>query len=288
MTDWRTLIRNPIALAIAAIALLILIYNTVAIVPETRQGVVLRFGEPVRIINRYRPNEQFGATGAGLVAFIPVFEQVIWIDKRVQDVEMERQQVISNDQLRLNIDAFARFRIVNPLRMVITARTEDNVADALRPILGSALRNELGKRQFASLLSPERGAVMNNIRIGLNRVAAQYGAEIIDVRIKKADLPEGTPLDSAYERMRTARTQEALTIRAKGGRDAQIIRADADAQAAGIYAEAFNKDPQFYDFYRAMQSYRHTFGVDGSAGGGQSSIILSPSNDYLREFRGGR
>ncbi len=288
MTDWRTLIRNPITLAITAIVALVLLGNTLKIVPETRQGVVLRFGEAVRIINPYHPNEQFGSTGAGLIAIIPFFEQVIWIDKRVQDLEMERQQVISNDQLRLNIDAFARFRIVNPLRMVITARTEDNVADSLRPILGSALRNELGKRQFASLLSPERGAVMNNIRIGLNRVAAQYGAEIIDVRIKKADLPEGTPLDSAYERMRTARTQEALTIRAKGGRDAQIIRADADAQAAGIYAAAFNKDPQFYDFYRAMQSYRHTFGVDGQGATGQSSIILSPSNDYLREFRGGR
>lgn len=287
MTDIRSLLRSPITLAIAAILLLILVVNTFAIVPETRQGVVLRFGEPVRIINRYRPNEQFGNTGAGLVAFIPGFEQVIWIDKRVQDVEMERQQVISNDQLRLNIDAFARFRIVNPLRMAVTARTEANVADALKPILGSALRNELGKRPFAALLSPERGAVMNNIRIGLNRVAAQYGAQVIDVRIKKADLPEGTPLDSAYERMRTARTQEALTIRAKGQRDAQIIRADAEAQAAAIYAAAFNKDAQFYDFYRAMQSYRLTFGVD-RANTGQSSIILSPSNDYLREFRGGR
>ncbi len=287
MTDWRTMLRSPVALAVAAIALLFLVANTFAIVPETRQGVVLRFGEPVRIINRFRPNEQFGNTGAGLVAFVPFFEQVIWIDKRVQDVEMERQQVISNDQLRLNIDAFARFRIVNPLRMAVTARTEANVADALKPILGSALRNELGKRPFAALLSPERGAVMNNIRIGLNRVAAQYGAQVIDVRIKKADLPEGTPLDSAYERMRTARTQEALTIRAKGQRDAQIIRADAEAQAASIYALAFNKDPQFYDFYRAMQSYRLTFGVD-RANTGQSSIILSPSNDYLREFRGGR
>lgn len=282
------ILRSPVALGLLALALLILVTSSFKIVPETRQGVVLRFGEPVRIINRYRPNETFGQTGAGLVAVVPFIEQVIWIDKRVQDVEMNREQVISNDQLRLNIDAFARFRIVNPLRMVITARTEDNVADALKPILGSALRNELGKRPFAALLSPERGAVMNNIRIGLNRIAAQYGAQIIDVRIKKADLPEGTPLESAYERMRTARTQEALTIRAKGQRDAQIIRADADAQAAGIYAKAFNQDPGFYDFYRAMQSYRQTFGADGQANSGQSSIILSPSNDYLREFRGGK
>jgi modulator of FtsH protease HflC len=174
------------------------------------------------------------------------------------------------------------------LRMVITAKSESNVADALRPILGSALRNELGKRPFAALLSPERGQVMENIRVGLNKVAQQYGAEIVDVRIKKADLPEGTPLDSAYERMRTARKQEALTIQAQGLKRAQIVRADADAQAAGVYAAAFGKDSDFYDFYRAMQSYEHTFGVDGTTATGQSSIILSPNNDYLREFRGRR
>ncbi|CAN5208589.1 protease modulator HflC [soil metagenome] len=281
-------LRNPIALAIFALVVLFLASNTFAIVPETRQGVVLRFGEPVRIINGYQRGVPFGKTGAGLIAHIPFAEQIIWIDKRVRDVEMERQQVLSTDQLRLNIDAFARYRIIDPLRMFKTAGKEENVSEALQPILGSALRNELGKRQFALLLSPERGAVMNNIRIGLNRIAGQYGAEIIDVRIKKADLPEGTPLDSAYERMRTARSQEALTIRAKGLRDAQIIRADADAQAAGVYAAAFNKDAQFYDFYRAMQSYRHTFGADGSNPPGASSIILSPGNDYLREFRGGK
>jgi len=288
MTEWRMLFRSPVAIALIAIAVLILLTSTFSVVPETRQGVVLRFGEPVRIINRYRPGEVFGATGAGLIARIPFAEQIIWIDKRVRDVDMERQQVLSTDQLRLNIDAFARYRIVDPLLMFKTAGREERVSEALQPILGSALRNELGKRPFASLLSPERGEVMNNIRISLDRVARQYGAEIIDVRIKKADLPEGTPLESAYERMRTARKQEALTIQAQGQKTAQIIRADADAEAAGVYAAAFNKDPQFYDFYRAMQSYRHTFGVDGSTATGQSSIILSPNNDYLREFRGGK
>jgi len=288
MNNWPALIRNPVFFGLVAIALIILLASTLSVVPETRQGVVLRFGEPVRIINRYKASETFGNTGAGLVAVIPFAEQVVWIDKRVRDVDMERQQVLSTDQLRLNIDAFARFRIVDPLRMVITARTEDNVADALRPILGSALRNELGKRPFAALLSPERGAVMENIRVGLDIVARQYGAEIIDVRIKKADLPEGTPLDSAYQRMRTARQQEARTIEAQGLKQAQIIRADADAQSSGVYAAAFNKDADFYDFYRAMQSYEQTFGVNGQGATGSSSIILSPNNDYLREFRGRR
>ncbi len=134
-----------------------------------------------------------------------------------------------------------------------------SVEQALKPILGSQLRNELGKRPFASLLSPEREGAMENIRAGLNRVSRQYGVEIVDVRIKKADLPSGTPLESAFERMRTARQQEARSIDAEGQKRAQIIRAEADAEAAQIYAAAFGKDPEFYNFYRAMQSYKTTF-----------------------------
>jgi membrane protease subunit HflC len=281
------LMRNPLALGIAAIAVLILLFSTFSIVPETRQGVVLRLGKADRIINAYDANEAFGNTGAGIVARIPFVEEIVWIDKRILAVDMDPQQVLSTDQLRLNVDAYARYRIVDPLRMYASARTIDNVSNALRPILGSALRNELGKRQFAELLSPERDRVMENIQAGLDRVARQYGAEIVDVRIKRADLPEGTPLDSAFERMKTARTQEALTIEADGLRQAQIIRAEADAQAARIYAAAFGKDAQFYDFYRAMQSYRQTFGVNGKTNG-STSVILSPGNEYLREFRGGR
>lgn len=275
--------RNPIGLAIIAIGLLILIGSTFSIVPETRQAVIVRFGEPVRIVNPYKSGQDFGSTGAGLIARFPFAEQIVWIDKRVLSVEMERQQVLSTDQLRLQVDAFARYRIVDPLRMYITAGSETRVSDELRPILGSALRNELGKRPFAALLSPERGQVMNNIKAGLNRVARQYGAEIVDVRIKRADLPDGTPLQSAFQRMRTAREQEALTIRAQGAKQAQIIRADADATASRIYADSFGKDPSFYDFYRAMQSYRLTFSPQAK---GESSVILSPDNQYLKEFRG--
>ena len=275
--------RNPVLLVLIVLAALILIGSTVAIVPETKQAVIVRFGEPVRIINRYKPNEAFGHTGAGVALRIPFAEQIVWIDKRIQSVEMERQQVLSTDQLRLQVDAFARYRIVNPLRMYISAGSEERVSDALRPILGSALRNELGKRPFVALLSPERGQVMNNIEAGLNRIARQYGAEVIDVRIKRADLPDGTPLQSAFQRMRTAREQEALTIRAQGEKQAQIIRAEADAAAAKIYADSFGKDADFYDFYRAMQAYRRTF---NSQNGSETNIILSPDNDFLREFRG--
>lgn len=277
------IMRNPIALVIVAIGILILIGSTLSIVPETRQAVIVRFGEPVRIVNRFKTNEDFGNTGAGLIARIPFAEQIVWIDKRVLSVEMERQQVLSTDQLRLQVDAFARYRIVDPLRMYITAGSEGRVSDELRPILGSALRNELGKRPFAALLSPERGRVMGNIKAGLNRVARQYGAQIVDVRIKRADLPDGTPLQSAFQRMRTAREQEALTIRAQGAKQAQIIRADADATASRIYADSFGKDPSFYEFYRAMQSYRLTFSPSAK---GEASVILSADNAYLKEFRG--
>ena len=285
----QRLSRNPIALVFLALLLLIVAGSTFSVVPETKQAVIVRFGEPDRIVNPFRPNTQFGNTGAGLIARIPFMEEIVWIDKRILSVDMDRQQVLSTDQLRLQVDAFARYRIVDPLRMFISARTEERVSDQLRPILGSALRNELGKRPFAALLSPERGQMMDNIQAALNRVARQYGAEIVDVRIKRADLPEGTPLQSAYQRMETARRQEARSIQAQGLKQAQIIRAEADAEAASTYAEAFGKDADFYDFYRAMQSYETTFVNDGTGGDmGRSSIILSPQNDYLREFRGRR
>ena len=277
--------RNPLGWAVIALVALILFANTLSIVPETKQGIVVRLSKPHRIINAYHPKEMLGSTGAGLIAKIPFFEDVIWIDKRILDIDMEPQQVLSTDQLRLNVDAYARFRITNPLRMYKSARTSENVANALRPILGSQLRNELGKRQFSDLLSPERDKVMENIRAGLNRAASQYGAQIVDVRIKRADLPAGTPLESAFERMKSARNQEALTIEADGFRQATVIRAEADANAAQIYAAAFGKDADFYDFYRAMQSYRQTFGTKTN---GSTNVILSPSNDYLRQFRGGK
>jgi membrane protease subunit HflC len=278
------LARNPIAIALVAILVLIIVGSTFLIVPETKQAVIVRFGEPQRTLNRYRAGEEFGSAGAGLAARIPLVEQIVWIDRRILSLELQNQPVLSTDQLRLQVDAFARFRIVDPLKMYRSARTEERVIAQLRPILGSALRNELGRRPSEALLSPERGQMMDNIQNALNRSAAQYGAQIVDVRIKRADLPEGPPLDSAYERMRSARRQEARSIQAQGLKQAQIIRAEADAEASATYARAFSEDPDFYDFYRAMQSYESSFISEGRQG--RSSIILSPDNDYLRQFRG--
>jgi membrane protease subunit HflC len=277
-----SLLRNPIYLAIGAFGALILMSMSVNVVPETQQAIISSYGKVDRIVNAYRPGEKFGETRAGLTFRIPFVEQIQMIDKRVLSVQMEQQEVLSTDQLRLQVDAFARFRITQPAVMYRTIRTEDRLRDQLRTILGSSLRNELGKRTFAALLSAERGEVMENIQTALNREARKYGAEVIDVRIKRADLPAAT-LQSAYNRMRSARNQEAIAIDAEGQKEAQIIRADAEAEAARIYAISYGKDPGFYDFYRAMQSYRQTF----QNGEGATNIILSPQNAYLEKFRKG-
>jgi len=278
-----TFLRNPMYLALSVIAALILMSMSINVVPETQQAIISSYGKVDRIVNPYKTGEQFGETRAGLTFRIPLVEQIQIIDKRVLSVEMEQQEVLSTDQLRLQVDAFARFRITKPAQMYRTIRTEDRLRDQLRTILGSSLRNELGKRTFVALLSAERGEVMENIQTALNREASKYGAEVIDVRIKRADLPAAT-LQSAYNRMRSARNQEAIAIDAEGQKEAQIIRADAESEAARIYAISYGKDPGFYDFYRAMQSYRQTF----QNGEGSSNIILSPQNAYLEKFRNGR
>jgi len=278
-----TFLRNPMYLALSVIAALILVSMSINVVPETQQAIISSYGKVDRIVNPYKTGEQFGETRAGLTFRIPLVEQIQIIDKRVLSVEMEQQEVLSTDQLRLQVDAFARFRITKPAQMYRTIRTEDRLRDQLRTILGSSLRNELGKRTFVALLSAERGEVMENIQTALNREARKYGAEVIDVRIKRADLPAAT-LQSAYNRMRSARNQEAIAIDAEGQKEAQIIRADAESEAARIYAISYGKDPGFYDFYRAMQSYRQTF----QNGEGSSNIILSPQNAYLEKFRNGR
>lgn len=278
--------RRPFIAGILAFVILFLVTSSFPIVPETKQAVIVRFGKPVRILNRYEAGKPIGAPGAGISWRLPFADEVVWIDKRVLNVDMQRQQVISTDQRRLEVDAFARYRIVDPLLMFIRARSEQQLQEQLKPILGSEVRNELGKVTFAALLSAERQGVMDNVKNSLNEIARGYGVQIIDVRIKRTDLPDGAPLSSAFDRMRTAREQEARSIRAQGGKQAQIIRAEADANAARTYAASFGKDAQFYDFYRAMQAYRATFVGDKQNPVTPTTIILSPNNDFLKQFNG--
>lgn len=279
-----SVLQRPVALGLIIVGLFVLLGMSVTIVPETKQAIVSSYGQPLRVVNKYRPDEKFGTTRAGLTLRIPFVEQIQLVDKRVLSVSMQPQEVQSTDRLRLRVDAFARFRIVKPDIMYQAIRTEDALKVQLQSILESQLRNELGKRSFATLLSAERGQVMDNIQRTLNNEARKYGAEIIDVRIKRTDLPDGLPLESAYARMQSAQRQQAVAIVAEGQKEAQIIRADSDAAAAKIYAQSYGKDADFYDFYRAMESYRTTF----ENGEGNTNIILSPENDYLRKFRNGR
>lgn len=278
--------KHPLLSGVVAFIVLILVLSSFPIVPETEQAVVVRFGKPERILNRYEPGRPIGSAGAGLSYRIPFVDQIVWIDKRVLAVDMEPQPVLSTDQRRLMVDAYARYRIVDPLLMYIRSTTTDNLKSQLQTILRSDVRNELGRQTFAALLSPERQGIMDDVRKALNGQAANFGVEIVDVRIKKTDLPDGAPLDSAFDRMRTARYQEAQSIRAQGNKQAQIIRAQADAQAAQTYAASYGKDPQFYDFYRAMQSYLTTFVGDPKNPVAPTNIIMSPQNEYLKQFTG--
>ncbi len=281
MTNFFQNIRN---LVIAAVVLVAVLASSLVVVPETHQAVVIRTGKPVRVFNKFSPDVPYGQTGAGIQFRIPFAEQVRLIDRRVLDLDMERTQVLSNDQQRLQVDAYARYRVIDPVKLVEKAGTVAQLESQLLPILTSVLRQELGRRPFSALINAERGTAMANITRSLDQQARSYGAQVLDVRIKAADLPEGRPLDAAFTRMETARQEEAATIRAAGQRDAQIIPAEASAEAANIYAEAYGKDPQFYDFYRAMQSYRTTF----LAGEGQSSMVLSDDSEYFRQFKGDR
>lgn len=239
----NSLFQNPMRLLFGVVVLLVILSQSLAIVPEDKQALILRFGEIERTVNRYKPNEDFGRSGAGLVLRVPFTDGIQYIDKRILGVNMERQQVLSTDQQRLQVDAFARFRITNPVRMYTAIRTEDKLQAQLATILGSSLRNELGKRTFATLLSPERGAVMDNIQVALNREANKYGAEIIDVRIKRADLPEGATLEAAYNRMRTARQQEASRSVPKGRRKRRSSAAAPTAKRRASMRRALARTP---------------------------------------------
>ncbi|UIP07623.1 protease modulator HflC [Erythrobacter sp. SDW2] len=274
-TMWENYKLVFISVAIAVVGF----FMSAFVVPEEQQAVVIQTGRPVGTVNT--PN---GKTDAGLYFRVPLIQSVELIEKRVLDLEMRDEEVLSNDQQRLVVNAYARFRIVDPIRMVERAGSTEGVREALEPILNSVLRQELGRRTFQAMLTAERGTALATVKANLDRQARAYGAEVIDVQIKRTDLPDGEPLQAAFDRMRSDRQREALTIRAEGAQDATVIRAEADAQAAKIYADSFGKDPQFYDFYRAMQSYEATFAK--GEGTGDSAIILSPDNEYLRQFRG--
>ncbi|HZU62068.1 MAG TPA: SPFH domain-containing protein [Novosphingobium sp.] len=292
MSAWRHGLHSwrwPLALGGALAAALAL---SLVQVGENEQAVVLRLGDPVRVINGWQPGSAPGTGTAGLAWRLPLLDRVVRVDRRVLWLAVNQQQVLSADQQRLEVDAYARYRIVDPVRMLRTAGTAARLDEQLAPILATLLRQGLATEGFAALLAAGDGPLPDRLRAALDREARGYGVQVIALGIKGARLPDGAPLDDALARMQTSHEEEATAIRAEGEKNAQMIGADAQAQAARIYAASFGKDPQFYDFYRAMKSYETTLAAPptGSAEAGQqqgtTTFVLTPDTDYLRQFTG--
>jgi membrane protease subunit HflC len=263
--------RRWMASALGLAALIGLALAVALPVPDSRAALVLRFGQPVRVID--------GA--GGLALRWPLVERVVWLDRRLQAAEVDNATVTTRDGQPLAIDAYANWRVTDPLRFYQALGTPDRADDTLRAILASVLRQEIGR----SRLTPSalaRGEDDGALRAAFKRELAGYGATVIDLRLSRVALPEGAPLEAAYARMTASADADAAAVTAEGHRNAQLIRADAEVRAGEIYAASFGKDPQFYDFYRAMESYDATFAQKGS----KTTIVLSPDNLWLRQFRG--
>ncbi|CAA0104397.1 Modulator of FtsH protease HflC [Starkeya nomas] len=275
-------------LAVVAAAILIALYSALFSVYQTQQALVLRFGEPVRVIEQ-----------PGLNVKIPLVDSVIFVDKRILDLENPSQEVIAADQKRLVVDAFARYRIVNPLRFYQSVGSIEGANSRLATILNSSLRRVLGESTFTEVVRDQRENLMARIRDQVNREAAGFGISVIDVRIRRADLPEANS-QAVFQRMQTERQREASEIRAQGGEAAQTIRSRADrdstiivaeanatgdklrgegeAQRNEIFAQAYGRDKQFFDFYRSMQAY------EASMKSGDTRMLLTPDSEFFRFF----
>jgi len=265
--------------------------QSIFIVPETQQALVLQFGDPVQ-----------KHTQPGLKFKIPFIQQVKTIDKRVLDLDPPSEEVILADQKRLVVDTFARYKISDMLQFYKSLATEQQAATRLNNIINSTTRSVLGNAALSDILSDRRSQLMASIRQQVNAAVSRLGIEIVDIRIGRADLPDQT-LQAVYARMRTEREREAAEFRAQGQEQAQEIRSiadkertillaeaerqanaargEGDANASKIYAEAFGRDPEFYSFYRTLEAYR------GSLTGDSTTLILSPDSDFFRYLKNG-
>ena len=256
---------------------------------ERQQGLVLQFGEPKRVIK-----------DSGLNFKIPFIQNVIRYDKRILEYNLPVEEVIAVDKKRMLIDSFARFKIIDPLEFYKTVASELNVRNRLNANVISSLRRVVGTVTLDELLSSERSNIMDRIKIEVNDAAQRFGIEVVDVRIRRADLPEANS-QAIFERMISERVREAKEFRAKGAEAAQIIRAEAEkdrtvllaeatrkseilrgegeSKSISIYANAFEKDSEFYSFYRSMQAYSNVLGEEGT------TMILSPDSQFLEFFK---
>ena len=257
-------------------------------VNQIQQAIVLQFGKPVEVVK-----------DPGLHRKMPFVWDVEYYDKRVLDFNLPLEEPISADQKKMLIDSFARYRIIDPLKAFQTARSEFVIRQRIDALINSAMRSVVGQVLLISLLSDEREQIMLDIRDQVNTEMAQFGIEVIDVRIRRADLPEANS-QAIYERMKSQREQAAKKIRSEGSEAAQRIRAEADkdkiviladarregeilrgegeANSTRIYAEAANQDAEFYNFYRSLLAFRRSMEKDGTA------MVLAPGSEFLRYF----
>ena len=271
-------------LAVAGFA----IFLSLFVVKETNQAIVLQFGDPKKVI-----------TQPGLQVKIPFIQNVVFLDRRILNLDAPPEEVIASDQKRLIVDAYARFKIIDPLKFYISVGDERVARSRLSTIINSRIRSVLGKQSLATLLSEDRTKQMAIIQEGVNTEAQNFGIQIIDVRIKRADLPQANS-EAIYKRMQTEREREAKEFRAKGAemavtitstadkevtvllanakKQSEIMKGEGDGQRNKIFAEAFGKDPEFFAFYRAMQAY------EKALVGGDTSLILSPDSDFFKFF----
>ncbi len=263
-------------------------FLSIFIVKEVNQAIVLQFGDPKRII-----------TSPGLNFKIPFIQNVVFLDKRILNLDAPPEEVIASDQKRLIVDAFARFQIIDPLKFYISVGNERVARSRLSTIINSRIRSVLGTQRLQTLLSEDRNKQMALIQEGVNAEAEKFGIKIVDVRIKRADLPQANS-DAIFRRMQTEREREAKEFRAKGAEmavtitstadkevtvilaDAQkkseIMKGEGDGQRNKIFADAFGQDPEFFAFYRAMQAY------EKALIGGETSLVLSPDSEFFKFF----
>lgn len=253
----------------AALAVVGLGFATAMPVPTGRTALVMRFGQPVRVFDGGQP---------GLALRIPLVEQAILVDRRLQTLAADGIGVTTRDGQRFTVDGFATWQVRDPLRFYQALGTPDQARGSMQAMLASVLQQHFGRVAAGDLQDQD----LTSLRTAFDRELAGYGAAVTDLRLARIALPDGAPLDAAYARTNARAQAEAAAIATEGHSNAQLIRADAEARAEQIYGASFGKDPQFYDFYRAMQSYEATFAQKGS----HATIVLSPDNAYLRQFRG--
>lgn len=274
--------------AVLLAAALIVGYSSLFTVYQTQQALVVRLGQPVRVVNE-----------PGLNVKAPFIDQVIGIDKRILDLEAPAQEVIASDQKRLVVDAFARYKITDPLRFYQTLGSIQGANSQLAILLNSALRRVLGEATFTHVVRDQRAQLMDRILSLVDKEATSYGIRVVDVRIRRADLPEQNS-QAVYQRMQTERQREAAEFRAQGAQRAQEIRSRADREVTvlvadatskseqirgegdairnQIFADAFNQDPDFFAFYRSMQAY------EASLKAGDTRLLLKPDTNFFRYF----